>query len=126
MRYTQARYQEVLEHGRVLDSGEFAQTETAVPYPIGDYWEMVDGVKLRINRDKKPIQYSTAMLLTCDAAKEKIRAIREQKVRKFTHICIYMKHNTLTHRKKMRPSGWRVKQRGMQKKQKISWRVNVF
>ena len=39
----QARYDEVLEHGRVLDSGEFKSH----PYPIGEYWEKKDGIKVR-------------------------------------------------------------------------------
>ena len=91
--HIKARYREVQLHGRVLDSGEFAQTETAIPYPIGDYWEMKDGVKVRINRDNKPIQNSTAMLLTCDGGKEKIAAVRAQKVSK----CIHTSHTFVSH-----------------------------
>ena len=94
----QARYDEVLEHGRVLDSGEFKSH----PYPIGEYWEKKDGIKVRaivyavrarcvyliyistmqvrMIRDFKAMQQWTATLLTVEGSKNTIAAIRAKKV----------------------------------------------
>ena len=60
----------------MLDRGEFSR----YPYPIGDYWELKNGIKERMIRDDKCIQQWTAALLTVDGSRDKILKMREIKV----------------------------------------------